>query len=128
VSFYDKDGNYIGSPKDTFFFDFLLSLGNNKEVWGLVQELAAKIDRSTEFSELEVPTLNGTIEEEKVFSAIAAAMIAEERKVFTKLGKRVKLLGIYQALILGFEPTVAANWSKGKRWREIDKECKRFGF
>ena len=55
-------------------------------------------------------------------------MIAEENKAFTKLGKRVKRLGMYQILFENLTPHQAANFSKGKKWREIDELCKKGGF
>ncbi|WP_287129575.1 DUF7004 family protein [Candidatus Cyanaurora vandensis] len=55
-------------------------------------------------------------------------MVAEENKKFTKLGKRVKHLGVYQILIEGMPAHQAANFSKGKKWREIATDCKNRGF
>jgi hypothetical protein len=127
VSFY-KDGKHINSPTDIQFFDFALSLGDNQAVWKLLYEIAKSITKTTEFSELDIPTLNNTLKEKKFFSAYAAAIIAEERRARTKLGKRVKLLGYYQVLVLGYNPQIAANWSREKKWWEIASECKKYGF
>ena len=55
-------------------------------------------------------------------------MVAEENYHGTKLGKRLKRLGIHQILIEGMEVHVAAHWSRGKPWREIAEECERRGF
>jgi hypothetical protein len=77
---------------------------------------------------LNIPTLNNTLKEKKFFSAYAAAIIAEERRARTKLGKRVKLLGYYQVLVLGYDPQIAANWSREKKWWKIASECKKYGF
>lgn len=50
-------------------------------------------------------------------------------KIFpAKIGKRAKRLGIHQVLIENIEPEIAANFSKNKKWRELDKECKKRGF
>ncbi|MGC4128962.1 MAG: hypothetical protein QM564_05240 [Bergeyella sp.] len=57
---------------------------------------------------------------EQWFSVIYAAMISEENKKNAILKKRVKHLGIYQALIQNFEPEKAAKFSYGKKWRELD--------
>ncbi|MDR0547385.1 MAG: hypothetical protein LBG77_07370 [Dysgonamonadaceae bacterium] len=65
---------------------------------------------------------------EQWFSVIYGGMIAEENKEFTKLGKRVKRLGMYQVLIENMNPNVAANFSKGKTWQELDALMKGYGF
>jgi len=128
VTYMDGSGRPMLSPTDEFFFKFALSLGRNKSVWGIIQFIADQIDSRTEFSQIDIPTLHGTEWELKMFSAYAAAVIAEERKRWSKLGKRVKLLGYYQVLILGYTPIEAANWSRGRGWREISLECSKYGF
>ena len=55
-------------------------------------------------------------------------MIAEENKAFTKLGKRIKRLGVYTLLIEKKPLKYSTNFMRGKRWREIDKLCKERGF
>lgn len=62
------------------------------------------------------------------FSIIYMGMVAEENKAFTKLGKRVKRLGVYQVLIDRMNPHTAANFSRGKKWREIADICEAKGF
>ena len=42
-----------------------------------------------------------------------------EQNYPNKLGKRLKRLGIYQMLFEGMNVDQAANWSRGKPWREI---------
>jgi hypothetical protein len=128
VSFYDASGKYLDSPTDIQLFSFLLTLGNNQAAWDIITLIAGQIHQRTKLGDLDIPALSGTLEEQKMFSALAAAMIAEERKANSKLHKRVKLLGCYQVLMQGMEPRLAANWSRGQRWREIDQECVRCGF
>ena len=65
---------------------------------------------------------------EKWFSVIYAGMIAEENKDGTILKKRIKRLGMHQVLIDGLSPDVAANFSKGKKWRDLDAIMKKKGF
>ena len=55
-------------------------------------------------------------------------MVAEENKLNTKLGKRIKRLGIYQILIENSSPETAAVFSKGKKWKELDDLMKTKGF
>lgn len=63
-----------------------------------------------------------------LFSVIYAGMVAEERKANTRLGKRVKRLGMHQSLIEGMPATHAASFSRGMRWQDIDAECRKRGF
>lgn len=57
-----------------------------------------------------------------------AGMVAEENKKNAILKKFIKRLGVHQVLIEKLEPTVAANYSKGKRWQELKLECEMRGF
>jgi len=63
---------------------------------------------------------------EQWFTVIYAGMIAEENKQFAILKKRVKHLGIHQTLIQDFNPTDAALYSYGRKWRELDVIMKEF--
>ncbi len=65
---------------------------------------------------------------EQWFVVIYAGMIAEENKQYSVLKKRIKRLGMHQILKLGYEPRIAANFSKGKKWRELDEIMKPLGF
>lgn len=62
------------------------------------------------------------------FSIIYMGMIAEENKQNTKLGKRVKRLGVHQVLLEELSCNEAASFSRGKRWTDIDRECKKRNF
>lgn len=62
------------------------------------------------------------------FSTMYMGMIAEENKENTRLGKRIKRLGVYQVLIERMPVNEAANFSKGKQWRELDRICLSKGF
>ena len=64
----------------------------------------------------------------KVLSILYMAMIAEENKRYTKLGKRIKRLGMYKLLFEGYTPHDAAWFMKGMNWRDIDQQCKERGF
>ena len=65
---------------------------------------------------------------EQWFTVLYAGMIAEENKQFAILKKRVKRLGMHQVLIENLPPSIAANFSKGKKWRELDAIMKQKGF
>lgn len=64
----------------------------------------------------------------KIFTILYMAMIAEENKKFTRLGKRIKRLGIYKLLYENASVDEAANFMRGMNWREIDLLCKKRGF
>lgn len=63
-----------------------------------------------------------------IFSILYMGMIAEERKANTKLGKRIKRLGVYVLLIEGRNVSDAANFMRGMEWRDIDRLCQERGF
>ena len=63
-----------------------------------------------------------------VFTILYMAMIAEERKVYTKLGKRIKRLGIHALLRENVPVNNAANFMRGMGWREIDTLCRERSF
>lgn len=67
-------------------------------------------------------------EAERLLTILYAGMIAEENKANAKLGKRIKRLGVHQVLVEGLPPEVAADFSKGRPWQELDVECQRRGF
>ncbi len=64
----------------------------------------------------------------RIFCILYMGMIAEENKRYTKLGKRIKRLGMYNLLIKRFEPEYCANFMKGMGWKDIDKICEEGGF
>ena len=62
------------------------------------------------------------------FTVIYAGMIAEENKVNTILRKRIKRLGMHQLLLEDYKAEEAANFSRNKKWRELDMLMKQKGF
>lgn len=63
---------------------------------------------------------------EQWFTVVYAGMIAEENKKNAILKKRIKHLGIHQTLMQNFSPSEAANFSKGKPWKELDVIMKNY--
>jgi hypothetical protein len=138
VTFLNSEGKQTYSPKDTAFFDYFLSLteyGNTRrEIFNIIKRMSKKISKGMEVDfdhlkkdiykyaeELHIPE-EEQLKFEKAMMSVLAAMLSEEQKAFTKLGKKLKLLGLHQVLIGKMEPKVAANWSRGKPWQEILKE------
>ena len=70
----------------------------------------------------------GALLVDKVLSTLYMTMIAEENKQFSRLGKRIKRLGVHQVLIENQSVEHAAHSTRGKAWRDIDKLCKERGF
>ena len=68
------------------------------------------------------------VEMEIWFNVLYAGMIAEENKQHAILKKRIKRLGMHQILIDNLDVEYAANFSKGIKWRELDKLMKLKGF
>lgn len=65
---------------------------------------------------------------QKILTILYMAMIAEENKRFTKLGKRIKRLGIYKLLYEDESVSNSANFMRGMGWRDIDDLCRERGF
>lgn len=63
-----------------------------------------------------------------VFLILYMAMIAEEHKKNTKLGKRIKRLGIHYLLMEDHSVEESAYFMKGLSAEEIDELCKERGF
>jgi hypothetical protein len=62
---------------------------------------------------------------EQWLTVLYAAMIAEENKKKAILKKRIKRLGLYQLFFKNYTPLEAANFSKGKNWKELDAIMKK---
>ena len=80
-----------------------------------------------------IETVASTYEEkqlefEKVFTILYMAMIAEENKEKTRLGKRIKRLGLHVLLLENASVDYAANFMRNKEWRDIDVLCRARGF
>ena len=69
-----------------------------------------------------------SLEIEIWLNVLYAGMIAEENKKKAILKKRIKRLGMHQVLIEKIEPEIAAVFSKGKNWKELDILMKQKGF
>ncbi len=107
--------------KDKIYDDFVLIY--NKTTSTIDSDVISLIDDIVTTYSVEDQT-----KIEQWFSVIYAGMIAEENKQFAVLKKRIKRLGMHQILKLDYSPQVAANFSKGKKWRELDTEMQPLGF
>jgi len=134
---YLADGEKRYAPSDKEYFDRLKTLGDKHgrekiyhDFLNIYRQTSSEIDKNTiQFIEnLSEKYHNEGEEIKKWFLVIYAGMVAEENKSNTRLGKRIKRLGIYQVLILDRPVLHAANYSKKRKWWELDKIMKRHGF
>lgn len=124
-------------PRDTDYFQQLKELSNtygSDQVYKdyvKVYELTGKSVEDNvlnEISEISKKYGEDSLEVDIIFSILYMAMIAEENKAFTKLGKRIKRLGIYKLLIENNSVQQSANFMRGMGWREISALCNERGF
>jgi len=125
------------APKDIEYFSILKNLGlkyGNTRIYGDFLKIYSLCSSIIDSSVIEVIDEISTFYENDKnlvsiwFAVIYAGMIAEENKNNAILKKRIKRLGMHQLLIDGMEPQMAANYSRGKNWKEIDLICRSKGF
>lgn len=81
----------------------------------------------------EISTLSQNYNEDALaidylLSTLYLAMIAEENKENTKLGRRIKRLGLHVLLYENYSVYNATNFMKKMNWYEIDALCKKRNF
>ena len=125
------------APTDVQYFSRLKKLG---EIYGnsfIYIDFLTIYSRTTAVIDADVLTLiailskhyfDDRLEMEIWFNVLYAGMVAEENKEHAILKKRIKRLGMYQVLVENMEPELAAIFSKGKKWKELDKLMKEKGF
>jgi hypothetical protein len=138
IHFQDKSG-FTFFPLDTEYFAVLKSVGEVFDAMQLYSAFVAIYEKTGKEQKAN-PEIEEMITQTALFFydyrhellnslyLIYAGMVAEENKENTRLGKRIKRLGIHQVLVEKMQPYEAANFSRGMPWRDIDKECKIRGF
>lgn len=96
-------------------------------VYNLVKKDVNKADLA-EITNIAADYGEDALEVDKIFSILYMAMIAEEKKAYTKLGKRIKRLGVHKLLIEGNTVRQSADFMRGMDWKEIDALCRERGF
>lgn len=116
-------------PLDTEYFSFFQGIakrygrakvyGHFKTIFNLTTETidTTTLKRIREIS-LEYKD-DVSLDVHKNFVVIYAGMIAEENKEHAILKKKIKRIGFYQAVVSKMPANDAANFSKGKGWREL---------
>ena len=124
-------------PRDTDYFNELKSFaeayGNLKvyddyvRVYGMT---GTQVDENVLNSISSIADSYGqdALQMDIMLSILYMAMIAEEQKENTRLGKRIKRLGIHVLLIESRSVSDAANFMRGMGWRDIDRMCRERGF
>ncbi len=125
------------APKDVEYFCDLERMGEKHGYKKVYDDFIAVFERTTKMLDQslseDITSLSkkyspDDLTMDKLFSILYAGMVAEEHKANTKLGKKVKRLGIHQVLIDRMKPEDAAVFSKGMTWQQILREYqKRIG-
>ena len=135
---YEVDKNGLKkAPKDIDYFNDLYDYAkifDNTEIYDDFVKIYNMTTKKLESSVVqEIKKLSnkyGKFNDEifRIFSTLYMAMISEQNKKNTKLGKRIKRLGVYFLLIKKQTPEYCANFMTGKKWQEIDLLCLEGGF
>jgi len=133
----EKDGSKM-APFDVTYFTELKTLSEhytNNKVYNdfvTIYDLTTKdIDQEVINKINEIVTTyqeQHQVAIEQWLTVLYAGMIAEENKQYAILKKRVKRLGMHQVLIENKSPSFSANFSKGKKWRELNATMLSKGF
>lgn len=136
---YVKRNNSKIAPQDRQYFNFFKELGNKYSKEKVYKDFVKIYDLVSFRVEKEVTDLIINIAENDYdeldwldvkinFTVVYAGMIAEKNKEGTVLKERIKRLGMHQLLMLNYNPEVAANFSKGRKAKDLDIICKGYGF
>lgn len=132
----EKDGSRK-APLDVEYFETLLEFSSKfgvEKVYAdfiLIYEVTQRQVTSESLSLIESLASDYAMERvlfARTLTVIYMGMIAENNKAYTKLGKRIKRLGVHRLLNEGLTSTDAANFMRGLGWEEIDKMCVERGF
>lgn len=119
---------FAQAPLDVDYFSQLVQFGNiygRYYCWNVFVMLYNVVEK--EFSQdvcekitfLSKNFFGNELLGDKLFSVLYAAMVAEENKEFTVLGKSIKALGVHQILLEDVPVQIAANFSKGRRASDL---------
>jgi len=124
-------------PKDIDYFATLRVCETSTDSATIYRDFVEVYDRTRKEPEVEVFELirkhaagyaDHSLSYEQAMTFIYLGMIAEENKQFTKLGKRIKRLGLHKLLIERKSVEHSANFMKGMNWRDIDQLCRERDF
>lgn len=126
------------APRDTDYFqtikDIAAKYGANRVYEDYVNIYNNTRKKVEEDVLVQITSIAKTYDEKDVilvdimFTILYLAMIAEERKANTRLGRRIKRLGIHYLLFENASINQAANFMRGMNWRQIARLCEVNGF
>ena len=136
---YIKDKNGKTPPLDTEYFDFFIELGKkytNEKVYEdfvkIYNFVSNRVENKVTDLIIDIAKKNYKEDISKDvainFTVVYAGMVAERNKRYAVLKERIKRLGMYQILVLNYSSGDAANFSKGKKAKDLDVICKEYGF
>ena len=137
--FLTKKGMDTYAPTDvdyfTFFIDRAKIYGSNR-IYGEFVEIYEKTNDKVENVVLDyIEQICARYDNEQDalmfsiwYTVIYLGMVAEEKKKYAVLKKRIKRLGMHQILNENFTARAAAYFSRGKKVAELDPMCKERGF
>lgn len=129
--------NFRQPPRDVHYFGFLQkqsqTFGSEKiytdfvSIYNLTQK---EVEQSVleKIDEVAATYPNAQLEFSKIYTILYMGMVAEEKKAGTRLGKRIKRLGVYKLLVENLSVEKSANFMRGMNWRQIDALCRERGF
>lgn len=136
--YYTNEKGYKSAPKDIDYFKDLYDFSQKYSYKRLYDDYVKIYDNTSKEINKDILEYIEQISEQyelgdrktidKMFTILYMGMIAEENKVNTKLGKRIKRLGIHALLIENKSIQESATFMNGKKWYELDKLCKERGF
>lgn len=130
-------GNVRRPPLDRNYFSFLKRLGDRFGPQRVYDDFVRVYEETEKHVDEKVFSLIAHIASgypgwelrvEQVFSILYLTMIAEENKANTRLGCRIKRLGVHCLLLEGMSVEQAADFTRGMRWRDIAAMCDERGF
>lgn len=129
--------NFRQPPRDIHYFGFL---ANQSSVFGwqkiyddfvsLYQVTNREVEESVlaRIDKISAGYGSAALEFSKIYTILYMGMVAEEKKAGTRLGKRIKRLGVYKLLVEKKAIEESANFMRGMNWRAIDTLCRKRGF
>lgn len=135
--YYTSSNGVRTPPKDTDYFRALQQLAATYGAERIYADFVQVYDMTGKqlenhklqiISEIASTYGKDSLAMDVLLSILYVAMISEEKVTYTKLGKRIKRLGVHLLLLEGASVDYAANIMRGKKWYDIDADCKERGF
>jgi hypothetical protein len=135
---YIIDSSGRNAPSDIQYFDYLNNLAQAHGTNSVYNDFVQLWDAATSTPDPSVNNLIDSLvsvhpvsmvdDSRMWYTVLYMAMVSEENYPNTKLGKRLKRLGVHQFLLEGMSPKDAANFSRKMKWGDIAAECQSRGF